>query len=59
LVYSYAKGAKPALRIEIGIEGRCNPSIRFDGSLLTIADDLGHLRAYHLTHGEQIRELNI
>jgi hypothetical protein len=59
LVYSYAKGAKPALRIEIGIEGRCNPSIRFDGSLLTIADDLGHLRAYELTYGEQIRELNI
>jgi hypothetical protein len=59
LVYSYAKGAKPALRIEIGIEGRCNPSIRFDGSLLTIADDLGHLRAFELTYGEQIRELNI
>jgi len=59
LVYSYAKGAKPVLRIEIGIEGRCNPSVRFDGSLLTIANDLGHLRAYELTYGEQIRELNI
>ncbi|PYT77293.1 MAG: hypothetical protein DMG40_24205 [Acidobacteria bacterium] len=59
LVYSYAKGAKPVLRIEIGIEGRCNPSVRFDGSLLTIADDLGHLRAYELTYGEQIRDLNI
>jgi len=23
------------------------------------ADDLGHLRAYELTYGEQIRELNI
>jgi hypothetical protein len=59
LLYRYAKGTKPALRIEIGIEGRCNPSVRFDGSLVTIADDLGHLRAYELTYGEQIRELNI
>jgi hypothetical protein len=24
-----------------------------------VADDLGHLRAYELTHGEQIRDLNI
>ena len=57
LVYSYAKGAKPALRIEIGIEGRCNPSIRFGDSVLTITDDLGRLRAYELTYGEQIRDL--
>lgn len=59
LVYSYTKGAKPVLRIEIAIEGSCNPSVRFDGSLLTIADDLGHLRAYELTYGEEIRDLNI
>ena len=59
LVYSYAKSAKPVLRIEIGIEGRCNPTIRFDSSLLTIADDLGHLRAYELTYGEQIRDLTL
>jgi hypothetical protein len=59
LIYSYAKGAKPVLRIEIGIEGRCNPSVRFDGLLLTIADDLGHLRAYELTYGEQIRDLTL
>lgn len=57
LIYSYAKGAKPVLRMEIGIEGRCNPRVRFDGLLLTIADDLGHLRAYELTYGEQIRDL--
>lgn len=57
LVYSYAKGAKPALRIEVEIEGTCNPSVRFDGPLLTIADDLGHLRAYELSYGEQIRDL--
>ena len=59
LVYGYTKGAKPVLRIEIRIEGKCNPSVRFDGSLLTISDDLGHLRAYELTHGEQIRDLNL
>ena len=59
LVYSYAKGAKPILRIEIGIEGKCSPVVRFDGSLLTVADDLGHLRAYELTYGEQIRELTL
>jgi hypothetical protein len=59
LVYSYGKGGKPVLRIEMGIEGKYNPSVRFDGPLLTIADDLGHLRAYELTYGEQIRELNI
>ena len=59
LVYSYAKSAKPILRIEIRIEGTCNPSVRFDGPLLTIADDLGHLRAYELTYGEQIRDLTI
>ena len=56
LVYGYTKGAKPILRIEIRIEGKCNPSVRFDGSLLTISDDLGHLRAYELTHGEQVRD---
>ena len=54
-----ARGAKPVLRIEIRIEGRSNPSVRFDGSLLTVSDDLGHLRAYELTHGEQIRDLNL
>jgi hypothetical protein len=59
LVYGYTKGAKPVLRIEIRIEGRCNPSVRFDGSLLTMCDDLGHLRAYELTYGEQIRDLNL
>jgi hypothetical protein len=59
LVYGYTKGAKPVLRIEIRIEGKCNPSVRFDGSLLTISDDLGHLRAYELTHGEQVRDLNL
>jgi len=59
LVYSYGKGAKPVPRIEMGIEGKCNPSVRFDGSLLTIADDLGHLRAYDLTYGEQIRDLTL
>ena len=59
LVYGYTKGAKPVLRIEIQIEGRCNPSVRFDGSLLTISDDLGHLRAYELTYGEQVRALNL
>ncbi len=57
--YGYTKGAKPVLRIEIRIEGRCNPSVRFDGSLLTISDDLGHLRAYELTYGEQVRDLNL
>jgi len=57
LIYSYAKGAKPVLRIEIEIEGTCNPSVRFDGALLTIADDLGHLRAFELSYGEQIRDL--
>jgi hypothetical protein len=56
VVYGYTKGAKPVLRIEIRIEGKCNPSVRFDGSLLTISDDLGHLRAYELTHGEQVRD---
>jgi hypothetical protein len=45
LIYSYAKGAKPVLRIEIGIDGKCTPAVRFDGSLLTIAGDLGYLRA--------------
>jgi hypothetical protein len=59
LVYGYSKGAKPVLRIEIGIEGKCKPSVRFDGSLLTIADDLGRLRAYELTYGEQIRDLTL
>ena len=59
LVYGYTKGAKPVLRIEIRIEGKCNPNVRFDGSLLTISDDLGHLRAYELTHGEQVRDLNL
>lgn len=59
LVYGYTKGAKRVLRIEIRIEGKCNPSVRFDGSLLTIIDDLGHLRAYELTHGEQVRDLNL
>jgi hypothetical protein len=59
LIYGYAKGVKPVLRMEIGIEGRCNPRVRFDGLLLTIADDLGHLRAYELTYGEQIRDLNL
>jgi hypothetical protein len=59
LIYSYAKGVKPVLRMEIGIEGRCNPRVRFDGLLLTIADDLGHLRAYELTYGEQIRDLTL
>ena len=59
MVYNYAKGTKPVFRIEIGIEGKCNPSARFDGSLLTIADDLGHLRAYELTYGEQIRDLTL
>jgi hypothetical protein len=59
LVYGYTKGAKPVLRIEIRIEGRCNPSVRFDGSLLTISDNLGHLRAYELTYGEQVRALNL
>lgn len=58
LVYSY-KGVRPVLRIEIGIEGRCNPSVRFDGPWLTIADDLGHLRAYELTYGDQIRDLTL
>jgi hypothetical protein len=48
-----ARGAKPVLRIEIRIEGRSNPS---DGSLLTISNDLGHLRAYELTYGEQVRD---
>ena len=47
---SCVKGAKPALRIEIEIGGRCNPSIRFDGSLLTSDEDLGPLRAYELTY---------
>ena len=59
LVYSYSKDAKPVLRIEIEIEGKCNPTVRFDGSFLTIADDLGHLRAYELTYGEQIRDLTL
>jgi hypothetical protein len=44
---------------EIRIEGKCNPSVRFDGSLLTISDDLRHLHAYELTHGEQVRDLNL
>ena len=59
LIYGYSKGAKPVLRIEMRIEGKCNPSVRFDGSLLTISDDLGHLRAYELIHGEQVRDLNL
>src|SRR6267143_2562265 len=59
LVYSYSKGPKPILRLEIRIEGKCNPSVRFDGPLLTIADDFGHLRAYELTYGEQIRDLTL
>jgi len=59
LAYNYARGTKPDLRIDIGIEGRCNPCVRFDSSLLTIADDLGHFRAYELTYGEQIRALDI
>ena len=59
MVYSYSKGAKPILRLEIRIEGKCNPSVRFDGPLLTIADDFGHLRAYELTYGEQIRDLTL
>ena len=59
LVYSYEKGSRPVLRIEVEIEGKCRPTVRFDGSLLTIADDLGHLRAYELTYGEQIRELTL
>lgn len=59
LVYSYAEGVRPVLRIEIGIDGKCNPSVRFDGPWLTIADDLGHLRAYELTYGEQIRDLTL
>jgi hypothetical protein len=59
LVYSYAEGVRPVLRIEIGIDGKCNPSVRFDGPWLTIADDLGHLRAYELTYSEQIRDLTL
>jgi hypothetical protein len=59
LVYSYAEGVRPVLRIEIGIDGKCNPRVRFDGTWLTIADDLGHLRAYELTYGEQIRDLTL
>lgn len=59
MVYRYTKGAKPILRIEIEIEGKCNPSVRFDGPLLTIADELGHLKAFELTYGEQIRDLTL
>jgi hypothetical protein len=43
----------------IRIEGRSNPSERFEGSLRTISDELGHLRAYELTYGEQARNLNL
>lgn len=57
LVYSYSKSAKPVLRLEVEIQGKCSPSVRFDGQLLTISDELGHLRAYELTYGEQIRDL--
>jgi hypothetical protein len=48
LVYGHTKGAKPVLRIEIRIEGKCNPSVQFDGSLLTISDDLGHCAPMNL-----------
>jgi hypothetical protein len=51
LVYSYAKEAKPVLRLEVAVEGKSNPSVRFDGQLLTIADEL--------TYGEQVRALII
>jgi hypothetical protein len=46
LIYGYTNGANPVRRIEIRIEERCNPSVRFDRSLPTISDDLGHLRVY-------------
>src|SRR6266404_1568628 len=59
LVYSYARGTRPVLRIDIAIEGRCNPRVRFDSSRLTIADDLGHLHAYELTYGEQVRAMSL
>jgi hypothetical protein len=28
-------------------------------SNIAASDDLGHLRAYELTHGEQVRDLNL
>jgi hypothetical protein len=58
-VYSHPKISGLRLRIEITMEGQCRPCVRIDGSILTIADDLGRLRAYELTYGEQIGNLNL
>jgi hypothetical protein len=59
LIYSYGRGTRPVLRIEIAIEGRCSPRVRFDSSRLTIADELGRLHAYELTYGEQVCAMNL
>lgn len=57
LVYSYAKTVKPILRLAIEMEGQCTPTVRIDGTLLTVSDELGRLHAYELNYGDHVRNL--